>query len=86
MFEDGDYLFVRCHSYDRIWYLVSRWLGFSTTIQGTLLDYLIQVDGLGGYLKSIQITLNIFGFMWFELSGMREISAFFNIRKITCNH
>jgi len=85
MFEDRNFLFVRCHFYDKICYLVSRWLGFSTTTQGTLYDYLTQFGGLGGYSKSIRITLNIFCFMWFELFGRREIDAFFRIRMITCN-
>jgi len=53
-----DHLFVRCHFYGRIWCLVSRWLGFSTTIQGTLLDYLTQFSGLGSHSLSIQVALN----------------------------
>lgn len=45
--EDRDHLFVKRGFYGRIWFLVSSWLGFSTTTNVNLLDKLVQLDGLG---------------------------------------
>lgn len=49
LLEDMEHLFVKCDFYDRLWSLVSGWLGLSTTTHGNLWIHLVQFGELGGF-------------------------------------
>jgi len=53
LLKDMEHLFVKCEFYDRLWSLVSGWLGFSTATHGNLFVRLVQFGGLGGYSNNV---------------------------------
>jgi len=49
MFEDVDHLCVMCESFGRIWYLITKWLGFVTITSGNIVDHRILFECIRGF-------------------------------------
>ena len=59
MNKDVNHLFVNCNFYGRLWYLISRWLGFSTVYNSRILEHIYQFDSLGGFSHKAQCSLYV---------------------------
>ena len=57
MNEDVNHLFVNCNFCGRLWYLVSRWLGFSIVYNCRILEHIYQFDSLGVFSHKVQCSL-----------------------------
>ena len=44
---------------DKIWYLITDWLGFVTETSGSIVDHHMLFECLGGFSKNVRLTLNI---------------------------
>jgi len=58
MVEDQDHLFFICAFYNQLWLLISGWLGFSTTLHGSLIEHSTQFGGLGGFSNKSLLAFN----------------------------
>jgi len=52
--EDVHHLLVKCDFFDKIGYVISNWLGFYTTFNGSLVVHITQFDSLGGLHKKFE--------------------------------
>jgi len=57
--EDRDHLFFRCDVYDRIWLLVSKWLGIDSVYNDNIFTHSSQFCSNGGFSKSSRTMFTI---------------------------
>jgi len=58
--EEMDHLFFQCDHYNRLWLLISHWLGIVTALHGDLNTHVNQFCALGGSSKNSRTTFTIF--------------------------
>ena len=50
--ESADHLFLHCHVFGQVWYLVRHWLGFSSVNPISILDHYLQFRTFSGSARS----------------------------------
>ena len=82
MDEDVDHLFVRCSYYEKIWFLLSLWLGFVTVNLGTLSDHVWHFTCMTYFSKNVRKNIHIIWLscVWIVWKKKTNFSA----QRITC--
>jgi len=82
--EDVNHLYVNCDFFGRIWYFISNWLGFYTTINDGLEEHITHFGSLEGFSHKVRNSLNV---IWLSVAWTiwkERIRRVFSERRIIC--